>query len=71
MVRYRDPFTPQVDAQRCIGCELCIRVCPHQALGILRWQVTVIEPAACDYCGICQELCPLEAISLVYEIVVR
>jgi thioredoxin reductase (NADPH) len=62
-------FLPQINSDHCIGCELCIRACPHQVLGLVNGVAAIVNAEACTYSGICQEICPTEAISLVYEIV--
>jgi thioredoxin reductase (NADPH) len=62
-------FLPQIDVTKCIGCELCVKVCPNDALSLTDNTATVTKPNACDYTGACQEICPTEAISLIYEIV--
>lgn len=62
-------FIPQIDVARCIGCELCVKSCPNQALSMVDDVATVAHPEACNYSSICQEICPTEAISLIYEIV--
>ena len=61
-------FVPKIDATKCIGCELCVKLCPNQALAMLGKIAIVANPKACDYVGACQEICPTEAISLTYEI---
>jgi len=61
-------FLPQIDAAKCIGCELCVKLCPKQALTMRDNLAAVANPKACDYVGACQEICPAEAISLTYEI---
>lgn len=62
-------FLPQINASKCIGCELCVRVCPNGVLDLVDDVAAVVNPELCNYSGICQEICPTEAISLVYEIV--
>jgi len=62
-------FLPQINSSKCIGCELCVRVCPNGALAMIDDVAAVVNPELCNYSGICQEICPTEAISLVYEIV--
>lgn len=62
-------FLPQVDTIKCIGCELCVILCPNETLGFVNDVAAVINPNACDYVGTCQEICPTGAINLVYEII--
>ena len=60
---------PEIDHDKCTGCDLCVRHCPHQALAMAGGRLVVSAPDNCDYCGICQDICPTTAINLVYEIV--
>lgn len=62
-------FLPKVDNAKCIGCEICVKLCPNDALGLIDDVAAIIAPEACDYTGACQEICPTEAISLTYEII--
>ncbi len=62
-------FVPEIDEALCIGCELCVKLCPGSVLGMVQDVAVVVAPEACTYTGICQEICPTEAISLTYEIV--
>ena len=62
-------FLPQIDLARCIGCELCVKLCPNNTLAMVQDIPIVSAPEACTYTGACQEICPSEAISLTYEIV--
>lgn len=63
-------FIPVIDPARCIGCELCVKLCPNNVLALVRGIAVVIEPESCNYTSICQEICPVEAINLTYEIVI-
>jgi thioredoxin reductase (NADPH) len=64
-------FLPKIDPLKCIGCGLCVRYCPREALSLAGGLAVISKPAACDYTGICQELCPTEAVTLIYEIIFK
>ena len=53
-----------IDEAWCIGCTLCIAVCPTDAiLGANKRMHTVIEPA-CTGCELCIPVCPVDCIQL-------
>jgi formate hydrogenlyase subunit 6/NADH:ubiquinone oxidoreductase subunit I len=62
-------FLPKIDAAMCVGCELCVKLCPNEVLALVNEIAAVINPQACEYTGACQEICPPGAINLTYEIV--
>jgi electron transport complex protein RnfB len=53
-----------IDEDWCIGCTLCIKVCPTDAIvGANKRMHTVIEPW-CTGCELCIPACPVDCISL-------
>lgn len=53
-----------IDEAWCIGCTLCINVCPTDAIfGSNKMMHTVIE-ANCTGCELCIPVCPVDCISL-------
>lgn len=53
-----------IDEAWCIGCTLCIKVCPTDAiLGSHKMMHAVIEPY-CTGCALCVPVCPVDCIRL-------
>jgi len=53
-----------IDENWCIGCTLCIKACPTDAIiGSNKRMHTVIEPY-CTGCELCIPVCPVDCISL-------
>ncbi|TFZ00649.1 electron transport complex subunit RsxB [Ramlibacter henchirensis] len=53
-----------IDEAWCIGCTLCLKACPTDAiLGVHKRMHTVIEPY-CTGCELCVPVCPVDCISL-------
>lgn len=53
-----------IDENWCIGCTLCIKACPTDAIvGANKRMHTVIEPH-CTGCELCIPVCPVDCISL-------
>jgi electron transport complex protein RnfB len=53
-----------IDEAWCIGCTLCLKVCPVDAImGAAKRVHTVIDPL-CTGCELCIPICPVDCISL-------
>lgn len=53
-----------IDERKCIGCTLCIQVCPVDAiLGAAKFMHTVIA-SECTGCELCLPPCPVDCISM-------
>lgn len=54
-----------IDEAWCIGCTLCIKACPTDAIvGSHKQMHTVIE-SACTGCDLCLPVCPVDCIQMV------
>lgn len=60
-----ESITPVMSPDKCVGCGLCARVCPYNAIIVNKEQKKseVIE-AACAGCGTCGAECPFDAIDM-------
>ena len=64
----RGPAGPRetaiIDESACIGCTMCIRACPVDAIiGARKWMHAVLE-SECTGCGLCVEPCPVDCIAM-------
>jgi NAD-dependent dihydropyrimidine dehydrogenase PreA subunit len=56
--------TLRYDPELCIGCEMCVLVCPHAVFGLNGRAVWMVRPESCMECGACQVNCPTGAIAV-------
>lgn len=56
--------TLELNETRCIGCGMCISVCPHAVFVMEGRKAIIIDRDACMECGACAKNCPVEAISV-------
>ncbi len=61
------PIVSRVDQKRCIGCGICVDLCPYNAIQLIkvgkRKKAETIT-ASCKGCGVCAAHCPVLAISM-------
>ena len=48
--------------QGCIGCGLCTKICPHEAITVDN-NLAVIDYSKCTSCGLCAAVCPKKLIA--------
>jgi pyruvate ferredoxin oxidoreductase delta subunit len=68
---------PEIDAEKCIGCQTCIPVCPEAVMEMRRRskremeiapkvakekEIASIDYEFCKGCGVCAQVCPVKAI---------
>ena len=53
---------PVIDQELCTGCEVCLDVCPTEAIVIENGKAKILEDD-CSNCRACECECPVEAIS--------
>ena len=61
------PRAPQIHwiGSRCIGCRLCLDVCPRGALSAGTAEGIIIDRDICQGCGACADECPSTALELL------
>ena len=52
------------DREKCIGCKLCIRVCPANVIEFLPEDKKIrMYVARCTFCAHCVDACPVDALA--------
>jgi len=64
-------YVPVTDYDKCIGCGTCAKVCPEQAVKMVKKNEGKPKPKTdldyCKGCGICATECPVQAIKMELE----
>jgi heterodisulfide reductase subunit A len=64
------PLVSKVDADQCIGCGLCVEVCPFGAIELAEIEGKGYRAkniaASCKGCGLCASSCPQKAIDMLH-----
>jgi len=67
---YVDTVKLSLDKSRCIGCDICSKVCPKEAVSVVvrdgRPAISIDE-SKCVLCGACEPLCPTSAIRVRFN----
>jgi ferredoxin len=64
LVYLKNVVTLELDQEKCVGCGMCLVVCPHAVLAMNDGHAQIEEKDACMECGACAQNCPTEAISV-------
>lgn len=54
----------QLSQKRCVACGCCAKVCPVQAIQIVRGIAARVNPDRCVGCGKCAAECPASVIRM-------
>ncbi len=56
--------TAAVDQGACVACGCCAKICPMQAIEIVRGVMAQVNPDKCVGCGKCARECPASVIEI-------
>ncbi len=62
LVYLKDVVTLALDEEKCVGCGMCLVVCPHEVLVMNNGHARIKNRDACMECGACAQNCPTEAV---------
>lgn len=54
----------KLNKEECIGCKMCINVCPHEVFTIEDKKAVIMRKDSCMECGACAQNCPSGAIEV-------
>jgi heterodisulfide reductase subunit A len=59
------PMISNIDPDVCVGCQVCIDLCPYSAIEFDEFRkISVINEAVCKGCGSCAGYCPSGAAKI-------
>jgi NAD-dependent dihydropyrimidine dehydrogenase PreA subunit len=60
----KEVVTLELTENKCNGCGMCTKVCPHEVFEIAKGKAHIINRDYCMECGACALNCPMQAISV-------
>jgi len=66
-MKYFITGTPYTITSKCIGCSICKKICPVNAITGEREKLHFISSRLCIECGACGRICPQEAVKDAYN----
>jgi NAD-dependent dihydropyrimidine dehydrogenase PreA subunit len=64
LIYLKDVVTLKLDDEKCVGCGMCLIVCPHGVLSMNDHHARIGNRDACMECGACARNCPTEAVTV-------
>ena len=64
LIYLKDVVTLRLDQRKCMGCGMCLLVCPHAVLSLTNGKIEITNRDACMECGACAQNCPAEALGV-------
>lgn len=56
--------TLKLNAEQCVGCGMCVTVCPHSLFELKEGKARITDLDGCMECGACAKNCAFSAITV-------
>jgi len=56
--------TLEYNAGKCVGCTLCVEVCPHNVFRMINKKAEIVDRDKCMECGACALNCKTQALTV-------
>ena len=53
-----------IDSDKCIGCGICVEVCPHGVLLLIEGKASILDKDSCMECSGCSTNCITNAVNV-------
>ena len=60
----KNVVTLELNPERCVGCGMCLIVCPHTVFRLEDGRAQIGDRDSCMECGACALNCPVDAIQV-------
>jgi len=64
LIYLKDVVTLKLDREKCVGCGMCLVVCPHEVLSMNNGHARIENRDLCMECGACARNCPTDAVTV-------
>ena len=64
LIYLKDVVTLKLEQEKCVGCGVCLSVCPHAVWSLTNGKIEIANRDACMECGACARNCPTEALNV-------
>jgi len=64
LVYLKNVVTLEMEREKCIGCGMCLIVCPQAVFSMNNSHAVIEDRDACMECGACAKNCPADALSV-------
>ncbi len=64
MTYLRNVAKISLKTEKCIGCGICVNVCPHEVFIVNNRKAVLKYKDNCIECGACDKNCPFKAIEV-------